>query len=217
MDFKTVTHSICGHDIAITIPADPEAVLSEAAQKDAADASAGASDPYWCLVWDAAPRTAKLILEKDWGPNPAISAIEIGCGVGLSGIAAQIVGMDVTYSDYSAPAVEQAVLNAAANGFADSKGLVLDWNFPTDQQFDFIFGSDILYDKANHGPVLNVLKNMMPATGEAWIGDMGRYALEGFVKLAIEQNWKVQLFDEDGKPLSKPVHQSFQLLKLSAV
>jgi predicted nicotinamide N-methyase len=216
MDFKTVTHSICGHDIAIRIPADPEAVLSKAAQLDADNASAGVSDPYWCLVWDAAPRTARLILENDWGSRSSINAIEIGCGVGLSGIAAQIVGMDVTYSDYSAPAVDQAVQNAAANGFADSKGLVLDWNFPTDQQFEFIFGSDILYDKANHVPVLNVLKNMMPATGEAWIGDMGRYALEGFVKLAIAENWKVELFDESGKPLAKPVHQSFQLLKISA-
>lgn len=214
MDFKTVTHSICGHDIRVRIPSDPEAVLSEAANHDSEDS--GASDPYWCLVWDAAPRTAKLILEHDWEQKLPESAIEIGCGVGLSGIAAQIVGMDVTYSDYSSPAVDQAVHNAAENGFADSKGLVLDWNSPTDQQFEFIFGSDVLYDKANHVPVLNVLKRMMPSTGEAWIGDMGRYALEGFVELALAEKWNVELFNEDGTPLAKPVHQSFQLLKITA-
>lgn len=214
MEFKTVVHNICGREIKITIPADPEAVLSEAVELEAE--SAGDSDPYWCLVWAAAPKTAQLILQADWDTSSQLTAIELGCGVGLAGIAAQHAGMAVTFSDYSAPAVEQAVSNAAANGFDNSEGLVLDWNSPTDQQFDYLLGSDILYDKANHKPILKVLRKMMSQDGEAWIGDMGRYALEGFVELATKDGWKIELYDEDNRPLSKPVHQSFQLLKIKA-
>jgi len=189
-------------------------VLSGAVELEAE--SGGDSDPYWCLVWAAAPKTAQLILQADWDRSSPPTAIELGCGVGLAGIAAQHAGMAVTFSDYSAPAVDQAVQNAAANGFDNSEGLVLDWNYPTDHKFDYLLGSDILYDKANHKPILNVLRTMMSPGGEAWIGDMGRYALEGFVELAAKDGWKIELFDADNKPLKQPVHQSFQLLKIKA-
>lgn len=214
MEFKTVVHKICGREIAITIPSDPEAVLSEAVELETD--SAGDSDPYWCLVWAAAPRTARLILEAKWASDRKLTAIELGCGAGLAGIAAQHAGLDVTFSDYSSPAVDQAISNASANGFANSKGLVLDWNHPTATQYDYLLGSDILYDKANHAPVLKVLRTMMVPGGEAWIGDMGRYALDGFVTLATKDGWKIDLFDENNGRLTKPIHQSFQLLKIRA-
>lgn len=214
MEFKTVVHKICGHEISITIPSDPEAVLSEAVELE--QVSAGDSDPYWCLVWAAAPKTAKLILQADWTSDTQQTAIELGCGVGLAGIAAQHAGLQTTFSDYSSPAVEQAIRNAAANGFENSKGLVLDWNHPTTDKYDYLLGSDILYDKNNHAPVLKVLSTMMAPGGEAWIGDMGRYALDGFVTLATKEGWQIDLFDENNKRLARPVHQSFQLLKIRA-
>lgn len=209
MEYKTVAHVIAGHEMTLQIPSDPEAVLSAAVESGQEE---GAADPYWCLVWAAAPHTAELILQREW--SPGLTGLEIGCGVGLAGIAAQKAGLDVTWSDYSEPAVEQALQNARANGIADPRGLVLDWKSPTAQQYDLIFGSDILYDRSNHQPVLNVLSQMLAPGGQAWIGDMGRYALEGFVKLATDQRWNLNIVNEKGDPLSGPRHQSFQMLKL---
>lgn len=211
MQYKSVSHRVGGHAIQLQIPADPEQVLSDAV--DAGQDGDGAADPYWCLVWAAAPHTAELIVAHDW--PPAATALEIGCGVGLPGIAAELHGLNVTYSDYSQPAVAQALENARANGIADPQGLVLDWKRPTDQSFDLIFGSDVLYDRQNHQPVLNVLSKMLAPDGQAWLGDMGRYALEGFVRLATDSGWQLSIVDEKGDQLPGPRHQSFQLLKLT--
>lgn len=211
MEYKTVEHLICGRSIQLQVPSDPEEVLSAAVATGLDDD--GAADPYWCLVWAAAPRTAELILRHDWG-GTSLRSLEIGCGVGLAGIAAEFAGLNVTYSDYSEPAVDQALENARLNGISDPQGLVLDWKSPQDQQFDLIFGSDVLYDRNNHEPVLDVLNIMLAQDGEAWIGDMGRYALEGFVELSQRRGWKLELLNEKGDRITGPLHQSFQLLKL---
>ncbi|MCR9200770.1 MAG: methyltransferase [Planctomycetaceae bacterium] len=211
MEYKSVSHSVAGREITLRIPADPEQVLSAAV--DAGQEDQGASDPYWCLVWAAAPHTAELIVAHEW-PSPT-TALEIGCGVGLPGIAAELHGLNVTYSDYSEPAVAQALANARRNGIDDPQGLVLDWKAPSDQSFDLIFGSDVLYDRNNHQPVLDTLSRMLADDGQAWLGDMGRYALEGFVKLATDSGWQLTIVDEKGDQLPGPRHQSFQLLKLT--
>ena len=61
MEYKTVAHVIAGHEMTLQIPSDPEAVLSAAVESGQEE---GAADPYWCLVWAAAPHTAELILQR---------------------------------------------------------------------------------------------------------------------------------------------------------
>src|SRR5438045_5623708 len=54
--------------------------------------------PYWADLWPAARMLAKAILREAWPPG--VHALEIGCGLGLPGVAALSVGMRVTFSDY---------------------------------------------------------------------------------------------------------------------
>src|SRR5262245_66371528 len=42
--------------------------------------------PYWADLWPAARMLAKAILNQDW--EPGLEVLEIGCGLGLPGIAA---------------------------------------------------------------------------------------------------------------------------------
>ena len=86
------------------------------------------TDPYWGLLWDAAPKTAEQILQNAWPQG--LTAVELGCGVGLAGIAGLIAGLDVTMTDLVPTAVEMAVNNAAMNGFPSAKGKAIDWRNP---------------------------------------------------------------------------------------
>ena len=78
---------------------------------------------------------AKAILREPWADHAShasarSTALEIGCGLGLPGVAALSVGLRVTFSDYDATALGFAADNARANGFLDFETLQLDWRYP---------------------------------------------------------------------------------------
>src|SRR3954451_7984455 len=84
--------------------------------------------PYWADLWPAARMLAKVILREPW--TPGAETLEIGCGLGLPGIAALACGLRVTFSDCDATALRFAALNAKQNGFEDFKLLQVDWRYP---------------------------------------------------------------------------------------
>src|SRR6202040_2961405 len=50
--------------------------------------------PYWADLWPAARMLTKAILREKWTPGQR--ALEVGCGLGLPGIAALAMGLRVT-------------------------------------------------------------------------------------------------------------------------
>src|SRR5438128_5689527 len=62
--------------------------------------------PYWADLWPAARMLAKAILREPWAPGG--TALEVGCGLGLPGIAALARGLRVIFSDYDATALRFA-------------------------------------------------------------------------------------------------------------
>src|SRR3954463_636975 len=98
---------IDGRTFLITRPGESDRLLDHPAIR-----SAFAADeylPYWADLWPAARMLAKVILREPWAPG--LSALEIGCGLGLPGIAALARGLSVTFSDYDATALEFAADN----------------------------------------------------------------------------------------------------------
>ena len=80
--------------------------------------------PYWASLWPVARLLARAVLaEIDVEPR---RALEIGCGLGLPGIAALAAGLHVTFSDYDAAALRYAAGNARLNGFSDFDLLHMD-------------------------------------------------------------------------------------------
>src|SRR5215212_9562158 len=57
--------------------------------------------PYWADIWPAARMMAKVILREPWEQFPLpLEALELGCGLGVAGLAALKRGIRVTFSDY---------------------------------------------------------------------------------------------------------------------
>ena len=205
---RSTVVSICNRSVLLELPADPDQLLQDAV--DAEAAGIRHADAYWGLLWDAAPKTAELILSRSW--TSGLQALELGCGAGLAGIAGLMAGMQVTFSDLVPSAVQLAQHTAALNGFADTAGLVIDWCDPPDHTFDLLLASDVMYDSANHLPLLKTLQAMLADNGLVWIGDAGRANSPKFIQLARVAGWQIDLYDQKCSPLSTPSHVQYQLL-----
>ncbi|HTN76265.1 MAG TPA: methyltransferase domain-containing protein, partial [Pirellulaceae bacterium] len=194
--WRDETVEIAGRRFDLLLPASPDDVFYHLEHHPEAAADLG-HDPYWAQLWPTSRKLAETLLSgsQTWSGT----AIELGCGVGLVGLAAATLGMQVTFSDYNPLAVELALENARRNGFSQATGLVLDWRDPPAQTFDAILASDVIYDRKLHQPLLNTLAQLSHANSTIWIGDGGRSATEEFVAEA-QANWKLQIVDFDGHP-----------------
>jgi hypothetical protein len=205
---KTIT--VGGREFIITLPADPDAFLDDPDVQ-----AAHARDeymPYWPYLWPASYSMAEAIFRAEW--IHGTPTLEIGAGIGFVGLAALARGLRVTFSDYAVDSVQLALHNARQNGFQEACGISLDWRAPTSVQYSVIFGCDVVYDTANHRPILNLLDKMLAGDGVCWLGDAGRQHGGAFWKLAREWGWHVELWDAAGRHLGEPIVGAFQLMVL---
>src|SRR5437870_10134842 len=129
--------------------------------------------PYWADLWPAARMLAKAILREPW--TPGTEALEIGCGLGLPGVAALSKGLCVTFSDYDATALRFAADNARANGFDGFRLLQLDWRrSPADLRVPVVLGSDLIYQARNIEPVVKLIKSVLLPQGVCLLADEDR-------------------------------------------
>src|SRR5262245_3907432 len=84
--------------------------------------------PYWADLWPASRMLARAILREPW--REGLTALEIGCGLGLPGLAALARGLRVIFSDYDRTALRFAERNARLNGFSNFELLTMDWRRP---------------------------------------------------------------------------------------
>jgi len=195
--------------LRILLPAQPDEFLEQLEQTTDA---AQEADPYWAELWPASLPMARLIHESSW-PNH-LRAIELGCGIGVAGLAALLAGLDVTFTDRVELAVATAVENAHRNGFTNARGFVLDWAQPAEQPFPIILASDVLYDRELHAPLLHAIKSLLADGGECWIGDPGRSATEVFLEQARFTGWKLRMLDEEGRDATSLELGEFRLFVL---
>jgi predicted nicotinamide N-methyase len=134
--------------------------------------------PYWADLWPAARMLAKAILREPWAEHAArlgpLSALEIGCGLGLPGVAALSMGLRVTFSDYDATALRFAADNAEANGFFDFQKLQLDWRHPPAEQYPVLLGSDLIYEVRNVAPLVSLIQKVLHPDGFCLLTDQDR-------------------------------------------
>jgi predicted nicotinamide N-methyase len=134
--------------------------------------------PYWADLWPAARMLAKAIVREPWPVPPSgdkLHALEIGCGLGLPGIAALAVGLRVTFSDYDATALRFAAANARLNGLDAFDTLQMDWRYPpTDVRVPVVLASDLVYEMRNVEPLVELIDRILRPGGLCLITDQDR-------------------------------------------
>ncbi len=159
------------YSFAISLPGESDRLFDHPAVR----AAFAADDylPYWADLWPAARMLAKVIVRETWPAG--LEALEIGCGLGLPGVAALAKGIHVTFSDFDGTALRFAADNARLNGFTDFTTLQMDWHYPPENvQFPLLLASDLLYEMRNVPPLVALIKRLLRPDGECLLTDQDR-------------------------------------------
>ena len=137
--------------------------------------------PYWADVWPSSIILAGKLLKLDGAGR---TALELGCGVGLSTLAATTAGFDVLSTDYYEDALDVTRANVFRNLGRTARTRLVDWrHFPADLgTFDLLFASDVLYEKEYAELLPLILARSLAVGGRALIADPGRLAAPIFVE-----------------------------------
>jgi predicted nicotinamide N-methyase len=171
---------VAGRTIVLVRPGEPDRLLDhpEVAAWNLVDDYM----PYWAYLWPGAFLLAEAIVAVPWPKG--LRALEIGCGLGLSGLVAVSEGLNVHFTDLDRTPLRFLERSAAANRF-DPSGYstgLLDWREPPDGRYPLIFGADVIYEKRLIPMVVGVLDAMLEPDGIALITDPDRVAARGFVE-----------------------------------
>ena len=150
-----------------------------------ARAAAGEEPPYWADVWPAAIALARwLCRRRDLSGR---SCLDLGCGIGVPGIAAAWLGAAVTFADRAADALAFAAWNARhqRGGAAAVQATLHDWHQGTlPDAFDLLCLADVTYRPVHHRPVLRHLRECLRPAGLAVHADPYRRESDGFLAQA---------------------------------
>jgi predicted nicotinamide N-methyase len=149
--------------------------------------------PFWAEIWPAAIGLADFIF-KNRLIFDGKQVLELGAGVGLSGMAAILSGARVTQSDFIAAAFSFIRVNCFRNQVPLADFLLGDWrNFPdVGAEFDIIMGADILYEKTVHADLRQVFKRVLKPGGAVILSDPGRRYGQQFIAELTGEGWENQ-------------------------
>ncbi len=174
------------HTFRIDRPADSDRLLDHPWVR-----SAYAADeyvPYWPTLWPSARMLAKAVLREPWETYPQpVHVLEIGCGLGLAGVACLARGLQVTFSDVDETALTYAAANARLNGYPEGfRTRPLDFRCPPDDvKYPVVIGSDLMYEERLVNPLVRLLEAVLAPGGVCLIADPDRLPARVF-------RWKLQ-------------------------
>lgn len=207
--WKLETFHFHPHSISLALPAIPDQLLDQPEVREAN--STDDYMPYWAWLWPASIKLAGMLLQSRF--DPATSVLEIGCGVGIAGIAAALAGCSVTMSDYDSDAVLVAASNARRN-HCDATIQKLDWRIPPQLRYSMIVGGDVLYERRNIDPVLTLCEHCLLPDGRCWFADGGRAPASEFCETARRRGWRLRILDEHCQEQTA-VQTTFQVFEIS--
>lgn len=147
--------------------------------------------PYWSELWASSVALAEWSLTASRLRGKLV--LELGCGLGLAGIAAARAGATVLLTDYEEDALLFARYNALRNAPESTPDVHLfDWRQPRiSGKFDLVVGADILYERHHFLPLLEAFRILLAPGGVAVLTDPDRSTGEPFARLAQEWGYSV--------------------------
>jgi predicted nicotinamide N-methyase len=192
-DLRLEELDIAGHHFALTVVRDSYALVDAIAPEVFA-----MNDrlPYWADLWTSSLELARWCLTDP--AVPGASVLDIGCGVGLAGIAAAKVGARVLMTDVDPDALRFAACNALRNlpdaaARASLSMSVLDWDAPgVIEPVDLILGGDVIYERAIFNRLLDLFDLALRPDGVAVLTDPDRTIGRAFLERAAQRGYDIR-------------------------
>ena len=166
---------VAERELRVVRPRDAEALLDEEAFEHEEFL------PYWAELWPSALTLAAAVAVRDLR---GMRTVELGCGLAVPSVTAALAGAEALATDWSEDALAFAARNANLNGAA-VETLLCSWTAPQPLiergPFDVVLASDVLYERPNVEPLLELLPLL---AGEVLLADPGRPALPEFIERA---------------------------------
>lgn len=173
----------------ITRPADFDALL------DSAAADPQQNLPYWAELWPSGIALAAEILTA---PEPLVGvrALELGCGLGVTAIAALQRDVSLIVTDYASESLALCALNTARNAGRTPVAVQMNWREPdapflqiAGEGFPLVLAADVLYEARDVEPLCELVERMVAPRGELWIAEPGRAPARRFVDEMMLDGW----------------------------
>lgn len=151
-------------------PVDADALLAAMTPEEVAD-------PRERLPYFATPWPAGLVLARELLAGPALEGarvLDLGCGLGLAGLAAARRGARVTFVDWEERALALVARSAVRLGLAPVATCLAafsEYAGPGPPGFDLALAADLLYEARFVDPVAACLARVLAPGGRAWVAD----------------------------------------------
>ncbi|MFT4041382.1 MAG: methyltransferase [Thermomicrobiales bacterium] len=173
----------------ITRPADFDALL------DAAVDDPEQNLPYWAELWPSGIALAAELLAAP-GELAGLRALELGCGLGVTAIAALQRGLALLATDYSRESLALCALNTAQNAGQSPVMLQVNWREP-DVAFEravvggfpLVLAADVLYEARDVEPLQELVERLVAPGGALWLAEPGRPPAARFVEAMLAAGW----------------------------
>lgn len=160
-----------------------------------------AACPHFGVMWPSAVGLCEHLTAKLPHVTYPYDVLELGCGLALPSLVARRLGArSVVATDRHAAVMRLLTRNVQNNGLDGIEYRNLDWRRGTNEgqptglgKYDFVFGSDLLYEPWQPGALASVLPLLLKETGEAWIADPGRRYLDEFVRILEAAGFRCEL------------------------
>lgn len=135
--------------------------------------------PYWAHLWIGARALARFLIES--GELRGRRVLDLGCGLGLPGLAAAALGAEVWLVDRERAALEFARASARRSGLERVHFVEIDFTRAAlDVQFDVILGAEVVYDPSSYAPLCEFLVGHLRPDGTIHLTDAFRSDAERF-------------------------------------
>lgn len=168
--------------------------------------------PFWIKIWEASMVLADHLMRIGLEKEKAV--LEIGAGMGITGLFLGSLGHKVTITDYEEEALELLQMNVEHNGLNNVSVAKLDWTNPELQgKFDIICGSELVYKEIYIEPIINLFRAYLQTQGTVYLAHELQHMRAKNFTIQVSKDFEIENVAKTLRKGDRPYRVMIQTLR----